>query len=460
MRFPIILVGVLLGGMLMQAPAADAADAPTPSDLLIAEVAARNELMPNLEELCDGIGPRLTGSPQLRAAQDWAMAKLKAYGAVNVHLEPYDMGRPWQRGVARARLLNANGMRLDIAQKAWTTGTPGKVHADVALLKVKTLDDLRAAAPALKGKIVLVASDVKASDKEHEHMADFNREANRIIDAAGFAGVLLIVADRGNGLLDMWGGDRSRYQQRAAIITREHAAMLQRLLARGIVPRLELELTGHFGSTPQQAYNVVADIPGTDNPDEMVIVGAHQDSFDLSTGATDNGAGTVVALEVARAMLAQGLKPKRTLRIVLFSGEEEGLWGSTAYVNAHRQELDKIQAVLVQDAGGGRIQGFPDMKVDAWYEALTAATAGAKPVGPLEVVYGKLSGSDQLSFFDQGIPAFGAVQDMRDYREHTHHSNIDTIDHVVPADLVQGAQAMAATAWGLLNGPKIPHQHN
>ncbi|HZX27401.1 MAG TPA: M20/M25/M40 family metallo-hydrolase [Telluria sp.] len=459
MRFPIIVIGMLLSGVLLQSPPANAADAPTPSDRLIAEVAARNQLMPNLEEMCDGIGPRLTGSPQLRLAQEWAMAKLKAYGAVNVHLEPYDMGRPWLRGAAHARLLNANGLTLNIAQKAWTTGTPGKVRADVALLNVKTLSELRAAAPALRGKIVLAVSDVKPNDQERQHIAEFDAEADRIVDQAGFAGLLLI-ANRGDGLLDMWGGSNSRYQHRVAIITREHAAMLQRLLARGVVPRLELELTGHFGSKPIQAYNVVADIPGADNPDEMVILGVHQDSFDLSTGATDNGAGTVVALEVARAMLAQNLKPKRTLRIVLFSGEEQGLWGSQAYVAAHRAELDKIQAVLVQDAGAGRVQGFPDMKVDAWYDAMNAAVAGAAPVGPLEVVYGTLNGSDQVSFFKQGIPAFGAVQDLRDYREHTHHSDIDTVDRVVPADLVQGAQAMAATAWGLLNGPRIPHQHN
>ena len=114
-----------------------------------------------------------------------------------------------------------------------------------------------------------------------------------------------------------------------------------------------------------QAYNVVADLPGSEQPDDMVIIGAHQDSWDLGTGSTDNGAGTVVALEVMRAMHAQGLKPKRSLRVVLFSGEEQGLLGSRAYVARHRDELSRIQAVLVQDTGAGQIQGFPDMKVDA-----------------------------------------------------------------------------------------------
>jgi carboxypeptidase Q len=438
-------MGIVCGALVMHATNA-AAQQDAPASLLIKEIAERSELMPNLQELCDGIGPRMTGSAQLRTAQAWAMEKLKGYGAVNVHLEAYDLGRPWQRGIARARLLNASGIALDIVQQAWTTGTGGVLKADVAALDVKTLDEFKAAAPALKGKIVLVVSAPKAS-----------RELDEAIRAAHFAAVLFVSGRDGN-LLDMWGGPPSRLQRSAAIVSKDNASLLRRLLAKGVVPKLELELTGGFGSKPVQAYNVVADLPGSDGGGEMVIVGAHQDSWDLGSGATDNGSGTVIMMEVLRAMHASGLKPKRRLRVVLFSGEEQGLLGSKAYVAAHQAELANVQAVLVQDAGAGRITGFPDMKVEAWYAALSSAMAPARQLGDLDVVYAVSRGTDHATFFDQGLPAFAAMQDLLDYRSHTQHSQVDSIDHVKPADLVQGAQVMAVTAWGLLNGERLPHQ--
>lgn len=460
MRLPSLkrLTGVVVGGLLMHATHAWAQPA-TPADRLIREIAAHSELMPNLEELCDGIGPRLTGSTQLRTAQAWAMEKLKRYGAVNVHLEAYDLGKPWQRGLARARLLNANGIALDITQQAWTTGSGGVLKADVAVLDVKTLDQFKAAAPALKGKIVLVVSAPKPGPEQQADVKRYRAELDQAIGAAQFAAVLSVSNKDGN-LLDMWGGPHARFDRSAAIITKDHASFLKRLLARGVVPKLEMELTGGFGKNPVQAYNVVADLPGTEESGEMVIIGAHQDSWDLGSGATDNGSGTVVMLEVLRAMQASSLKPKRSLRVVLFSGEEQGLLGSKAYVEAHRAELAKIQAVLVQDAGAGRIQGFTDMKVEAWYAALTAAMApaAAAGLGALDVAYAVAGGSDQATFFDEGIPAFVAMQDVLDYRSHTQHSAVDSVDHVKPADLVQSAQVMAVTAWGLLNGERLPHQ--
>lgn len=450
------LMGIVFAGLLMHASRAPAQTA-TPASRLVQEIAAHSELMPNLEELCDGIGPRLTGSRQLRTAQAWAMEKLKAYGAVNVHLEAYDLGKPWQRGAARARLVNANGIALDIVQQAWTDGTGGVVRADVALLDVKTLDEFKAAAPALKGKIVLVVSRPKATPAQQKDIKQYRADLDQAIGAARFAAVLF-VSDKEGNLLDMWGGPEGGFKRGAGIITRENASLLKRLLAKGVVPKVEMELAGGFGKQPVQAYNVVADLPGTDGSGEMVILGAHQDSWDLGSGASDNGSGTVVMMEVLRAMRATGLQPKRSLRVVLFSGEEQGLLGSKAYLAAHRAELANIQAVLVQDAGSGRITGFPDMKVEAWYGALSAAIAPAAELGARDVVYGIGRGSDHATFFDEGIPAFAAMQDLLDYRSHTQHSQVDSIDHVRQADLVQGAQVMAVTAWGLLNGERLPHQ--
>jgi hypothetical protein len=429
---------------------------PSPTERLVSEIATHAPLMDNLEELCDGFGARLTGSSQLQAAQAWAVQKLALYGATNVHLEAYELGRPWQRGHARARLLNANRMTLDVVQKAWTEGTRGAVRADVAVLDVKTLDAFKAALPALQGKIVLVASTPVPSAEQQQDLRRYRAEVDRAIEAAQLAGVLL-VSGKDSGLRDMWGGPASRFKRSTGIVTRNDADMLRRLLARGVTPKLELDMNGGFGKAPVMAHNVVADFAGTDGGNEMVIVGAHIDSWDLSGGATDNGSGTVVAMEVLRAMHASGVRPARTLRVVLFSGEEQGLLGSQAYVAAHKDELTGIQAVLVQDAGAGRIMGFPDMKVESWFAALSEATAPAKALGPIDIVYGASRGSDQAPFFDLGIPAFAAIQDPLNYPSHTQHTQADSIDQVRKADLVQAAQVMAVTAWGLLNGSRLPH---
>lgn len=449
------ILGLVLACLTL--PFAQAQTPANPADSLIAEVAARSELMPNLEALCDGIGPRMTGSPGLAAAQAWAMTSLRRYGAVDVHLEAYELGRPWRRGPASARLLNASGIALDIVQQAWTDGTAGVIKADVAPLEARTLAELRAAAPALKGKIVLMLARPAPSAEQRKDMARYRAALKQAIGQAGFA-VVLSVSGREGSLLDMWGGPDSPLTRSSAIISREHAALLQRLLARGVRPRVEMRLAGGFGKLPVKAYNVVADLPGGELDDEMVIIGAHLDSWDLATGTTDNGTGTVVMMEVLRAMRGAGLQPRRRLRVVLFSGEEQGLLGSKAYLAAHHAERGAIQAVLVQDAGAGRISGFLDMKVEAWYAALTSATAAAAPVGGADVVYALGRGSDHATFFDAGIPAFPAVQDRLDYVSRTQHSQVDSVDHVKQEDLVQGAQVMALTAWGLLNGERLPHQ--
>jgi carboxypeptidase Q len=432
------------------------ADEPPAAARLVSEIAARTPMMDNLEELCDDIGGRMTGSSQLRAAQAWAMKKLVLYGATNVHLEAYDLGRPWRRGHARARLLNANRMHLDVVQKAWTQGTGGTIRAEVALLDVKTLAAFKEALPRLKGKIALVVSVPAPSPQEQQDLPRYRAELKRAIDAAQLAGVLL-VSNKDGGLRDMWGGPGSRFDRNAGIVTGDHAQMLRRLLARGVTPKIALDMNGGFGSKPVDAYNVVADFAGGDAAHEAVIIGAHIDSWDLGSGATDNASGTVVALEVLRAMHASGLRPKRTLRVVLFSGEEQGLLGSKAYVAAHKDELSRIQAVLVQDAGAGRIIGFPDMKVEAWYGALSAAVAPARELGPLDIVYAVGKGSDHEPFFGLGIPAFTPIQDPMNYRNHTQHTQADAVEHIRKPDMVQAAQVMAVTAWELLNGPRLPH---
>lgn len=443
----------------------------SPVAKLLAEVGEHQELMKNLEEMCDGIGPRLTGSEKLRAAQQWAIAKLKGYGAVNVHEEAYEFGVPWTRGLARARLLNANGQDLHVAQWAWTDPTlttegrkdkkpvPGPVRGEVVLLDAKTLEELKAALPGLAGKIVLSVSQPRPTPEQRKDMEGYFKALGEAFAEAKFA-VLLRVAGKKDDLLNMSGSPSSRGggSGPSAVLATEHANLLKRLIARGEHPQVEVELGGRIGGEKVQAYNVVAELRGSEKPDEVVIVGGHQDSWDLGTGATDNGTGTVVAMEVLRAMAALKLQPKRTLRVVLFSGEEQGLLGSRAYVKAHAAELPAIQAVLVDDMGSGRIKGFPDMGIEAHRGPLAAALVPANSLGATEIPAAVMPGAtDHWPFHQAGVPAFAATQEALDYHTHTHHSQVDTFDHVVKEDVIQGAQVMAAAAWGLLNGERLPH---
>lgn len=427
---------------------------------LIQEIAEKGEAMKNLEEMCDSIGPRLTGSEQLRKAQAWAMDKLKAYGAENVHEEAYAFGKPWHRGVSRARLTNANGQALNVAQMAWTEGTKGVLKGEVAVLDVKTLDELKVAAPTLAGKIVLLANQPRPTPEQRKNMEAYFAEFTKAMGEARMACVLM-TSDKKDDLQNMTGSPegRFRFNVPTAFIAQEHTALLKRLIARGQKPALELELTGRFGEKEVQAYNVIGEIRGSEKPEEVVIVGGHQDSWDLSTGATDNGTGTVAAMEVLRAMKALGLKPKRTLRVVLFSGEEQGLLGSRAYVKAHEADLKNVQAVLIDDLGSGRIKGFIDMGVEAWRAPLAAAMSAANGLGAVELPAAIMPGAtDHWPFFQKGVPGFAALQEPLDYFTHTHHSQVDSLDHVVKEDLLQGTQVMAVTAWGLLNGERLPHQ--
>jgi hypothetical protein len=244
----------------------------------------------------------------------------------------------------------------------------------------------------------------------------------------------------------------------AAFVPQEPYKMLLRLVARKEPVRLELNLGGSFSAKPVQAYNVIGDVRGTEKPNEVVIVGAHLDSWDLGTGATDNATGSAVCLELLRALQATGLKPKRTLRIVLWSGEEQGLLGSRAYVEAHKAELDGIQAVLVHDMGTGMVRGFDLQARENCRGLMAQAIAPLNDLGVRELSLRSMNSTDHAPFDRAGIPAFAAIQDPVDYFEGTHHSQMDYPDHLQPDQLIQGAQAMAVTAWELLNmEARLPH---
>lgn len=423
---------------------------------LAREIVENGRAYADLEELCDDIGPRLTGSERLRQAQAWAMAKLRGYGAVNVREEAAEFPRAWTRGTSRARLLNANGQELRVAQMAWSPATNGAVRGEVAVLEAKSLADLKARIPQLAGKIVLVGRYPRPEPGQDR--GSFYRELMGAFAQANFKASLVDAGKKGE-LLGMSGGPSRPAQAPTAYITSEHAALLKRLVARDRRPEVELELGGKLSDKPVTVHNVVGELRGSEKPEEVVIVGGHLDSWDLGTGATDNGTGCVSAIEALRAIKALDLKPRRTLRVVLFFGEEQGLLGSRAYVQAHEKELPNLQAVLINDMGSGRITGWPSMGQEAWIPLLGRAMAPANALGCKDITpVTTPADTDHWPFFQKGVPAFAATQDVLDYFTATHHTQLDTFDHVVKADFLQGCQVMAITAWGFLQMPeRVPH---
>lgn len=439
----------------------------SPAGKLLKEVKDHACVVSRVEFLTDHIGPRLTGSESLRQAQRWAMAEMKKLGAEHIHEEAYEFGLSWARGQDSARLLSHNGLRFRVDQVAWSPGTKGTIQGDLMLLEARNLEELHAYKGKLRGRILLrsnpfdkrpplprrAGADLISYLAEQAAMTQFLRDEGALAS--------LYMSHMKNGL-DTTGGGAGRDPKRpalpAAYVPQEPYKMLLRQVACREPLRLELNLGGALSAKPVTAYNVVGEIRGTEKPQEVVIVGAHLDSWDLGTGATDNATGVSVCLEVLRAFQATGLKPKRTLRVVLFSGEEQGLLGSRAYVEAHKAELESIQAVLIHDLGTGMVKGFDLQNRENVRDLMALAIAPLQGLGVRELPLSAMNGTDHAPFDRAGVPAFAARQEAVDYFESTHHTQVDFPDHVLPDQLVQGAQAIAVTAWELLNMEvRLPH---
>jgi carboxypeptidase Q len=438
-------------------------------------------VMQNLAYLSDMIGPRLTGSAAMKKANDWTMDRFKAYG-LSSQLESYVFGVTWERGSASLKLVQPFSRAITAHSWAWTAGTGGKtLTGEVIRINGTPGDSLDAYLPKVKGKWLMLsdpsfiwnpdgppmtAADSQAmKDAQAKRMANFQRlqndpKAMQEFRQASYdrayrlkaAGALGILTDGSKefGLVTMSGSPNSVSPLPNLVVSHEDYALLNRLIQRGNPPVLAGNVTNTLGGKPVEQYNTIGEIKGSEKPDEVVILGAHLDSWDLGTGVTDNGTGSMVVLEAARAIAQSGVKPKRTIRFILFSGEEQGLLGSTAYAAQHAAEADRIQAVLVLDNGTGMItgqalQGRKEFE-QLWIDLLAPVTSlGAKTVRDANK-----GGTDHLSFIPYGVPGFNFDQETRGYN-HTHHSQVDTYDHAVPADLIQASAVMAVTALELAN---------
>jgi carboxypeptidase Q len=476
----LVLAGVRAGSA---RPTAEDGDELAAADAqILSEVRDHSEAMANIEYLSDSIGPRLTGSPQLKQANDWTAAKFREYGLTNVHLEPWTIAHSWTRGTARARIISPAEHPLTIAAAGWSPGTNGAVRGPVVYFDAKTKEDFGKFHGKLKGAIVIYQEPESLSPPKPQNpnaelirpmqapppvkgqpaapppfaaQQEMGRARNEFFKQEGVA-VVLRDSNKPHGLLNMTGVGGEKFEIGAiptAFITGEGYRMLFRMQKHGKV-EVEIEMTNSFGDKPMDVYNTVAEIRGSEKPDEVVILGAHLDSWDLGTGSTDNGTGSMVVLEAARALQKRDLKPKRTIRFALFSGEEQGLNGSRAYVAAHKDELPKISAALIHDTGTGRVISISLMRNYQDRELMEKVVAPLRSLGLLELSERWMTGSDHASFEEAGVPGFYCVQDPAQYFQ-THHSQADTFDEAHEADLVEGAQVMAAWAYNVAQLPEL-----
>jgi carboxypeptidase Q len=406
-----------------------------------------------VSELTDTFGSRLTGSAAYQRAAQWAAAQFTAAGIKAVSAEPFTIDRSWERIGARGRLVAPVARALHIESLGWMPSTPdGGIEADVTLVSDLTTEKIAAA--SLKGRIAFVAGGGGGESAERARLRDHLDERLR---AAGAVAVLWPDSASGNVLAarSPGFGTTGVGVLPSAQVGREDAQLIRRLLDKGPV-RVAIELHNRVSDNPVVVNNVVAEIRGSERPDEWVIVGAHLDSWDFATGAQDNGTGVAMVLDAARAIAALGRPPRRSIRFALWGGEEQGLVGSLAYVRAHEAELSRCVANINTDGGSGRVLGFftPGRRdvASAWRPVGQALLADLGAAG-VDLSMRYAFQSDDGPFILRGIPAFDLNPDDTRY-EDVHHTPSDTLDKIDRRDLAIGAATMAIAAYAIADAER------
>ncbi len=503
----------------------------------------RSQVMQTLSYLTDVIGSRLTGSPNLKRANEWTRDTMAKWGMQNAKLEAWGpFGRGWALKEFSAEIIDPQTIPVAAFPKAWSPSTKGSITGDVVFMEIKSDEDFAKYKGQLKGKIVLMSRsrDLKAdfggmgsrlSDEELTKMANapdpnaprpgqppanpfgqmtpaMQERINRFmlgLKALNFLveeGAAVAVDNSSNGsggtifvqgadvaqeipanIMEMFTRrDRLTPQQKEAeakmvpqmTVATEDYNRLVRMIQHGVKPKMTVNIRTQNYDDDLMAYNTVAEIPGSDPTlkSELVMLGGHIDSWHAGTGATDNGAGVAVAMEAARILIASGLKPRRTIRVGLWSGEEQGLFGSSNYVKQHfgdmkggpnlfgmpdpsgakpellkGPEYDKLSAYYNLDNGTGKIRGVymqGNAAVRPYFEAWLAPFAD---MGAKTLTMSNTGGTDHLSFDRIGLPGFQFIQDVIEYDSRTHHSNQDVYDRIQADDMKQAATIMAAFVY-------------
>lgn len=513
--FAVLIPGLALGQTVYTAPKADI-------DKIIEQGMTRSEAMKTLSFLTDVIGPRLTGSPNMKRANEWTRDTMKGWGLQNAHLEAWGpFGRGWAAKRFSAAVVDPQFIPLIAYPRAWSPSTKGAVTGDVVFLDAKTDADLAKYKGQLKGKIILVSAERKLAavekpystrltDDELNKMAaapmptddgneispdamknfvtGFNQGA-RIMkflieegaaaaiynSTAGSGGTVFVDgASVGVELGDVKTLDEffasPAFQPQAKkyeanmmpqmTMATEDYNRLVRMTKLGAKPRMTVDIDAQYFDEDPMGYNTIAEIPGTDPKlkDEVVMLGAHLDSWHSGTGATDNGAGSAAIMEAARIIQASGLKPRRTIRVGLWSGEEQGIYGSTNYVKQHFGEMkngsvvkgtdyEKLAGYYNLDNGTGKIRGVylqGNAAVKPYFEAWLTPFA---ELGAKTLTLSNTGGTDHLPFDAIGLPGFQFIQDRIEYSTRTHHSNQDNFDRIQEDDLKQAATIIAAFVY-------------
>ena len=409
-----------------------------------------------LTELSDNVGARVTGTPEAQKAIDWGIAKMRGIGLENVHAEKWQLWRGWQRGTAQAELITPIHHKLHVDAMGWTGSTPPSgAEGEIVPVNLLDLDHEIKDAGRLKGKIALIVAKGnprRGPDSIFARFGDFLRSAAK-------AGVLVVIGGQGGGKaagmnLTHTGilGFDADFAIPVVSMTAEDQSQLERYVDAGLTPRARFNIQNTFTNGPVESANVVGEIRGRESPEQVFVVGAHLDSWDLAEGSTDNGTGSAGVLGAADAIMRSGVKPRRTIRFVLFTGEEQGLDGSFAYVKQHQSELPNHLGDLVLDDGQGPVSelqmgGRDDLM--ASFQPFSKSLANIREIKINEKVD---SGTDTLPFSMAGLPGITMNQDSPDYK-YTHHSAADALEAVKPDVLTQNATLMALTAFWIADRP-------
>ena len=475
----------------------------------------RSQVMDTLFHLTDVIGSRLTGSPQLKEANEWTRGQFESWGLANAHLEGYPFGRSWSFSACEVRMVSPRQVPIHALPRAWTPGTKGPVKGEALRAILDSEKDFEDYRGKLAGKILLIDEALEVKEPEEPQLRRFSRE--QLEDLGDFeipgedrdwrqmgvkryrfrkaldeflvkekAAAMISVSSRPNGIVRVTGGGSWEPGENVGVPSLVMAAepynQILRLLDAGKPVELEIDVKARFDDGDLKAYNTVAEIPGTDKADELVMAGAHLDSWHGGTGATDNAAGSAVVMEAARILKALGVQPRRTLRFVLWSGEEQGYLGSIAYAKEHfatrpetrdpeqkklperfrddtwpltlKPEHAKLSAYFNLDTGSGKIRGIWAEESSGVRPIFEAWLAPFADLGATTVSLNTTDGTDHVVFDELGLPGFEFIQDRLDYESRTHHTHLDTYDHLKREDLMQASVIMAAFLYDAAMRPE------
>ncbi|MFZ0958863.1 MAG: M20/M25/M40 family metallo-hydrolase [Candidatus Sulfotelmatobacter sp.] len=462
--------------------------------------------------LMDSIGERLTGSPNMKRANEWTRDQLAAMGLSNAHLEPWGpFGRGWANQYVNVRMTSPDIAPLLVYAKAWTPGTNGVVTGKCIRVNIEKKEDFDKYKGKLAGMIAIMGPDAEvkpiteapyrrytdddlAKIAEYQipgerppfRFADFIKRQQFVQELNQFLAdeKVLAVIDHsrgtaGGGTVFVQSGGSYKTGETTTVpqltMASEHWSRIARLLQQKKDVTLELNVVNTFYDDDPMQYDTIAELPGTDKKDELVMLGAHLDSWHAGTGATDNGAGTIVMMEAMRILKALDIKPRRTIRIGLWSGEEEGLLGSQGYVEHHfgsrppmddpgmkgmptllrreagpvtvKPEQAKVSGYFNVDNGSGKIRGIYLQENEAVEPIFEAWMRPFKDLDMTTITMRNTGGTDHLSFDAVGIPGFQFIQDPIEYETRTHHSNMDVYDRLQPEDLKQMAVIVASFVY-------------